>query len=147
MADITTSVKEANIERHDVGLGTWVAKLITPVSDSVAATGTHEVITLPANCFVAGGWVVVKTKLTSTSNNGTMQFKVGSATLGAAFTADGTELDAKDVIRLGANDFDGTAGSSLYVTTADTIDMVVATNAITAGAFYLIVNIVELIDE
>lgn len=147
MADITSSVAEQPIQRSDDGLGRWVAKKITPVSDGVDATGTHNIITLPANSFVAGGWVVVTTAFTSTSNDGTVQFKVGSATLGAAFTADGTELAANDVIRLTANDFEDTAGSALYATSADTVDMVVATHAITAGAFTIMLNIVELIQE
>jgi hypothetical protein len=146
MADITGNA-EAGVGRSDDSLGRWVVKKITPVSDGVDATGTHNVVDVPANNFVAMGFFVVTTSFTSTSNTGTIQFKVGSAAMGAAITADGTELQSGDVLFLSANDYADTAGSALYVTSADTVDFVVATNAITAGAGYLILLLVDLIDE
>lgn len=147
MADITSSVAEQPVQRSDDSLGRWVSKKITPVSDGVDSKDTHNIITLPANSFVAEGLLVITTKMVSTSNNGKIQFAVGSGTIGGQMTADGNELDANDVIRLVPNDQDTGGGEALYVTSPDTIDMVVGTNPITAGAFTVFFRIVELIQE
>jgi len=114
---------------------------------SMLATGTHNVMTLNRGEAITGGHYFVYTACTSTSNDGTIQFKVGSDALGAAMTADGTELAAGDVITLGTNDYEDAAGVAMYAkTAADTLDMVIATHAFTAGRILLAVQIVNIQD-
>ncbi len=147
MADITSSVVGKEVQRSPESLGIWVCKKITPVADSVASVTTHNLITQPANSYIAEGQLIITTKMVSTSNNGTILIAIGGVGLHTALTMDGTECDAGDVFTLCATDFEDTAGAALYKTSADTLDLVVGTNAITAGVFYLIVRIVELIGE
>lgn len=147
MTDISTNVE--GIMDHGVeAIGKWIARKVTPVTDSVAAVATHNIIAVPAKCFVPLGFVVITTTFTSTSSNGTVTFQSsGSGPLSAAYTADGTECAANDVIILLPNDLEDTAGSSLYSTSASTIDMVVGTNALTAGVFTIYCLIIDVITE
>ena len=147
MADITSSVVGKEVQRSPESLGIWVCRKITPVADGVSSAATHNVITQPANSFIAEGFIVFTTSMVSTSNNGTLLIGIGGVGLHTALTMDGTECVAGDVVSLSASDYEDTAGAALYKTSADTLDMTVGTNAITAGAFYLIVRIVTLIGE
>jgi hypothetical protein len=145
--NVAGSVVEANVHRSDDALGRWECKKITFTAAGVGNQGTHNLITLPANTFVAGGYFIITTKIVSDSNNGTGRFGIGSIYVHAAFTADGTECDAKDVIQFFSHDFEDAAASGLYVTSADTFDLTIATNDFTAGEGYLLLNIVDLYDE
>lgn len=147
MTDITASVLESQVGRSDDSVGRWVCKKITPVADSVSAVATHNLITMNANEFFAFGFVVIVTSLASTSNTGTIQFQVAGETYSALLVADGTELVAKDVIMLVPNDKSEVAGPAGYVTATDAIDMDVATNALTAGVFYIVALLVDLTEE
>ena len=147
MADITSSVAPTPVERSLECLGRWVCKKITPVADGVSAVATHTIITTPANSFIADGFLVFTTSMTSTGTNGTMKIEIGGVAYHATVTMDGTECVAGDVLNLSATDIEDSAGQALYKTSADTVDLTIATNAITAGAFYVIVRIVTLIAE
>ena len=56
-------------------------------------------------------------------------------------------LAANDVVKLQIMDYEDTDGGACYSTSADTFDMTVATAAFTAGAMYVMINIVELVGE
>ena len=146
MTDYTSSLDEVPVGRSDDSIGRWVCKKLTFTATTYGNQGTHNLITIPANNFVAMGFFAVTTSLVSDSNNGTIQFLAAEA-LCAAHTADGTELAAKDVVTLSTGDYDTTAGKQTYNTAADTVDITVATNDITAGAGYLIVLLIDLTND
>ena len=90
------------------------------------ATGTHNIMTIGLGEALVGATAVVVTTCTSTSNNGTATFQVGSDAWTATLTADGTELAAGDVIKMLPNDLEDTAGKLGYAASADdTLDMVI----------------------
>ena len=148
MTDITSIVKESQVGRSDDSVGRWVCKFLDFVGDSIDTTsGVHEVITIPANNFVAIGWFVVTTAFTSTSTSGTLQFKIGSEPMTGLMPANGTQLAAGDVVFLSPHDFEDTESPALYKTSADTLDVDIETNPITAGKGYLIVLLIDLTNE
>jgi len=111
---------------------------------AMKAAGTHNILTIPVNYVFVGGYVLVHTKVASTSND-TIQFKVGSDTWTAAIAADGTEWDAGDVVALTPNDYDDTAGTLGFAKSAgDTLDMVVDDHALTAGRLLLYACLIDI---
>jgi hypothetical protein len=56
-------------------------------------------------------------------------------------------LAANDIVKLQFMDYEDTDGGAGFSTSADTFDMTVATAALTAGAFTVMINIVDLISE
>jgi hypothetical protein len=144
MADITSSVADKEIGRGLEALGYWVCKKITPVDDGVSSAAAHNLITIPAKSFVRSGYVVVTTSVTS-GGSATVKFGTGNIDYCGAFAK--ANLAANDVIALSINDQDATNSGAGYSTSADTFDMTVATAALTAGAFYVMINIVKLPGE
>ena len=145
MATDKTSIKEAVVGRADDGLGKWVVKKIDIAADSMTAAGTYELIDLPANSAIVKGYVIVTTSFIS-ATTGTLTIKVGSVALTAAIATNDTEWAAGDVIEMSANDLEDTAGSGLYVTSADTVDLVFS-KGMTSGAAYVLAQVVELPNE
>lgn len=146
MTDFTSSIKEIQVGRSDDSVGRFVCKKLTFTAAGYGNQGTHNLITMPAKNAVVMGWFIVTTSLVSDSNNGTLKFHAAED-MGTAITANGTELVAKDVVFLCPNDYEDTAGKSLYNSSADTVDITVATNDITAGEGYLIVLLIDLTNE
>ena len=146
MTDYTSSLGEVQVGRSGDSVGRWVVKKLTFTATGIGDQGTHNVITIPAKNFVAMGFFVVTTSLVSDSSSGTILFQAGEA-MHTAITADGTELAAKDVVFLSPGDYEDTIGLQLYNSSADTLDIVVATNDITSGVGYLIVLLIDLTNE
>jgi len=144
MADITSSVAEKEIGRGLESLGYWVCKKITPVDDGVSSAAAHNLITIPANSFVSEGYVVVTTTATS---GGGATVKFGTGTKDYCGVIPVANLAANDFVKLQIMDYEDTDGGAGYSTSADTFDMTVATAALTAGAFYVMINIVKLPGE
>ena len=144
MADITSTVAEKPIGKSGESLGYWVSKKVTPVDDSVSTAAAHEIFTIPANSFVAEGYVVFTTSVTS---GGSATIKFGTGNIDYCGTFGKANCAANDVIALSINDQDATNSGAGYSTSADTFDMTVATAALTAGAFTIAVRIVDLISE
>ena len=144
MADITSSVAQKPIGKSGEGLGYWVSKKVTFVADGVSATGAHNVFTIPANSFVAEGYVVFTTASTS---DGSATVKFGNATLDYCGVVPVANCGSGDIFALSINDKEDTDSGVGYSTSADTFDMTVATAAFTAGAFTIAVKIVDLISE
>jgi len=145
MADITSTVAEKPVGRSGESLGYWVAKKITPVDDGVSATGTHNIITIPANSFVSEGYVVVTTACTS---GGSLTAKFGTSSKDYCATIPVANLGSVgDTVKLQIMDYEDTDGDVCFSTSADTFDMTVATAAFTAGVITVMINIVDLISE
>jgi len=144
MADITSTVAEKPVGRSGESLGYWVAKKITPVDDGVSATGAHNIFTIPANCFVREGYVVVTTACTS---GGSLTAKWGTTSKDYSGAIPVANLAANDFVKLQIMDYEDTDGGAGFSTSADTFDMTVATAAFTAGVITVMINIVDLISE
>ena len=144
MTDITSTVAEKPGGRSGESLGYWVSKKGTPVDDSVTTAAAHEIFTIPANSFVAEGYVVVTTAFTS-GGSATVKFGTGTKDYSGAIPV--ANLAANDFVKLQIMDYEDTDGGAGYSTSADTFDMTVATAALTAGAFTVMINIVDLISE
>ncbi len=114
---------------------------------SMLATGVHNIMALNQGEAVVSGYAVVTTTCTSTSNNGTIAIQVGSDLWTAAYTADGSELAAGDVIQLSPGDLEDTDGKLGYAAAADdTLDFEIGTNAFTAGRIMLFVKVIKVSD-
>jgi len=144
--NVTGSVVNANAQRSDDSIGRWEMKKITFTAAAVGATGTHNLITLPAKTAVLGGYFVITTVLASTSNDGTIAFG-GQTGMNAAVIADNTECAAGDVIQFNHMDLEDVVGMANYSATADTFDITVATHDITSGEGYLFLHYVTLDEE
>ena len=144
MTDITSSVAQKEVGKGLEGLGYWVCKKVTPVSDSTDTAAAHEIITLPANSFVTEGYVVVTTTCTS-GGSATVKWGTGSKDYSGAIPV--ANLAANDVVKLQIMDYEDVDGGAGYSTSADTFDMTIATAALTAGVMYVMINIVELVGE
>jgi hypothetical protein len=137
-ANVFQQIKETRV--YDINV-------LDPAFTGITTVATHNLIPIAAGEVILGAKMVILTTFTSASNNGTIvfQFPAGAA-VSAAFTADGTELAAGDVITFGNNDLEDTAGLGLYTAAADTLDMTVGTNALTAGRFLLILDVANVND-
>jgi predicted RNA-binding protein with TRAM domain len=144
MADITSTVAEKPVGRSGESLGYWVSKKITPVDDGVTTVAAHNIFTIPANSFVAEGYVVFTTAVTS---GGAATIKFGNATLDYCGALAKANCAVGDIFALSINDQDATDSGVGYSTSADTFDMTVGTAALTAGAFTVAIRIVDLISE
>ncbi len=122
----------------------WTAYDLSPVADGVYATGTHNLFPLAINEALFGIFGTVVTTFTSTSNDGTVKFHVGSVDLNTAITMDGSTggcLKANETIWLPIIAAVPPTASVVGMSpaTADTIDITIATHAITAGRIILYV--------
>ena len=114
-------------------------------SDNAAmlATGTHNVFTIEQGKALLGAYGVVEDAVTS-GGSATVQFKVGSDTLTGALPV--ANLAAGDSFTIATGSVTGTTSVASYAkSAADTLDIAVATAALTAGRIlvYLIVADVE----
>lgn len=151
MADMTAILSvERRTPKFDMSAIDW--KVLTldfglAANASMLATGTHNIMTWPAGAGLAFGKAFVVTSMASTSNDGTIKFLLnGGDDLSPAMTADGTELVAGDSFPLGIVDYEDAAGKKCYSATATTLDMTIATHAMTAGKIVLVLGIVNLTD-
>ena len=124
---------------------------VTQISGSTAV-GTHNIIDIPVGSALLEAKLVVKESADSAGDGAAVQFKIGSETLSAAIPQ--ADLVAGKVIKLDGNQYtgetDGTsellsadvdAGVSGYCpSVADTLDMVVSGEALTALRFALVVT-------
>ena len=120
MADITSTVAEKPVGRSGESLGYWVTKKITPVDDGVTTAVTS-------------------------AGSATVKFGTGNIDYSGAIPK--ANLAANDIVKLQFMDYEDTDGGAGFSTSADTFDMTVATAALTAGAFTVMINIVDLISE
>lgn len=122
----------------------WAHKRINFAAIGGSAGDTYELIAIPAESAVVGGYAIVTTVLGSASS-GTITFKVGSAALSGAQSCDA--LAKGTVIGLFPNDYEDVAGSALYVTAADTVDMVNATAIPATGKIDLYIAYIKITDN
>ena len=95
-------------------------------------------MTIPVGDAFVGGYVIVTTAFTS-GGSATLRFSINGDTLTGLLPK--ADLAIGDVITLQATDVDGTAGvEGFAVAAAATLDVAVATAAITAGAIRLVVQ-------
>jgi len=145
MATDKTALKESVVGRSDDGLGRWACKKIDIAADSMTTADTYNLIDIPANAAVVKGYIIVTESFIS-ATTGTLQVKIGNTALTGAIATNDTEWAAGDVIEFSANDLEDTAGSGLYVTSADTLDLVFSKGT-ASGAAYVCAQIVELPNE
>lgn len=122
----------------------------------LAAVGTHNIVTIPVGYALLEAFVIVKQDADSAADGAAVQFKIGDDTLSAAIAQ--ADLAEGEVIKLDGNKYggvtDGTdtlesadvdGGMAGYCPdAADTIDMVVSGEALTALEFAIIVKLVDL---
>jgi len=144
--NVVGSVVNANAQRSDDSFGRWEIKKITFTAAGVGNQGTHNLITIPAKSFVAGGYFIITTSLVSDGTNGTISF-LGQTAMHGTLTANGSECVLGDIIQFKHMDLEDAVGMANYNASADTFDLTVATNDVTAGEGYLLLNIVGLYDE
>ena len=116
----------------------------TSAYTGIESVETHNLVPIPVGKALVGGYAVVYTAVTS-DGSATVQFTVGSETLTGALPK--ADLAKGDVIRLSVGDKEDTAGAGTYAhTTADTLDWIVGTAALTAGRVILYLDFVDVSD-
>ncbi len=149
MADISATKLPMKVVPYQFqGPIKWTVYDLSPVADGVSAVATHNLFPLAINEALFGIFGAVVTSFASTSNNGTVQFAVGSATLNTAIACAGTagKLLVNETIWLPVIAAVPPTASVVGMSpaAADTIDMIVGTNAITAGRIILYVATVDV---
>ena len=142
--DLTTTLAEKPIKYNERTPLTWVRKRVNFANVGGSAGDTYQLIDIPAEAAVVDGFAVVTTVLAAASS-GTIQFRVGSANLTGA--QDCNAIAKGTVFRFFPNDYEDTAGSALYVTAADTVDMVNATAIPATGEIDVYVGYLEIVDN
>jgi hypothetical protein len=108
---------------------------------AMKATGTHNVLTVPEGYAIVAGYAVVQTTFTF-SSAGTIKFAMVNDLTGTRAAA---ELAAGDVFALLQNDLEDTTSAGCYaVSDDDTLDLIVGTDAVTAGRLILYVGMIDV---
>lgn len=142
--DLTTTLKVKPIDFDERQPVKWLRKRVNLAEVGGSAGDTYELIDIPAESAIVDGFVIVTTVFAAASS-GTLTFKVGSAALSGAIDCNATAKGT--CIRLFPNDYEDTAGSALYVTAADTVDVVNATAIPATGEFDLLVGYISVLDN
>lgn len=113
---------------------------------AMLAAGTHNILDIPAGYAFAKAYAYVKTAITSSGNAATLQLAISTKPVTAAMP----EASYLDQVGAGfesqLNDLeDATCVTTAYAATAaDTLDMIVAGEAITGGRIILNVALVKI---
>ena len=108
----------------------------------IETTGTHNIYTIPQGMALVGAKLITTTAFTS-AGSATIQFAIGSDNMTGVIPI--ANLAAGDCVDITLSSTTSTTTTAGYADTADdTFDMTVGTAALTAGAFVLIVQLVDV---
>lgn len=142
MADISATKEQTRAVPND--FQTPVERVtydISPVTDGVYTQATHTLISVPAGKAVIGGRIVVQESLGGTG--ATLDFALNSVALTGQLTKAG--FTAGKVIEFVPNAVTVEAGPVFYaVSVAITLTMAVGTADLTAGRFFIQLDLLDV---
>lgn len=137
MADISTSIKQAPTYVADSVGGFVIERYLVDSQTSlgtISATGTHNIIPVSAGDLIYTVGIVVETAFAGAT--ATVRWTIGSTNITGVITATDLATVGETIIAgivPSVTATDGTTG--FYVSADDTMDLIVATAALTAGKF------------